>query len=1102
MEGCAMSEEGNHLLVGVPPLGRVIDRPKLIAEVLEHPSPVTVMAAPGGYGKTTAANQVIHRSGAPAIWLDCSGVEGAESLAVLVRHECAPDAEAPAGTHALLPTQSREECLAYAASMALETLRTPGWLVLDSIPLDDESELLDDILSFLRPLCRAGHRAVITTRACALVNSGGDVAVLDSDSLMLSPAETVVIARLLGVELSERDAGEIHSATNGQVALVLTVLGCARHRPVETVLSGDMGRDLPALVLGLVSSQMGEAGLALFHAAALLRRGRVAQLKRSLGGLRVSLLELATSCVPLLHVEYEHGVPSTFALHDLGVAAFEDAPLPQGRQTAVLESAVRELEIEGRYAECIRVLLRKDCVEHLAGFLEQWGDSILAQGHIGLLRAALESLDPVEFLGRPGLLLLQARILREEAKPTEAVAKATVARDLARADDDRETLAQALETIARASVDMGRLDRAEANLKELLSLGATVTSANARALASSYLALCAAMDGRVDEAIDHVRDAETLAAQLPIDSEVEGRVVSSSTLVIAALLGRVDEALGPVANLLQRPGLSRSLHLQTANNYAHALLEMGRVEQAQTLLEDAEREASNLGLSSLLSSLRVTIVDVQGALGKHTVSADGRGLWAGDSSTQAIDRIGALMNGSMWVRASGDVEGALQMSEECLGLLGESAQALNEWLVILEIAASLLALGDVRAAKKRATSVRRDALKSQAAYHVLRADMILAEVARIEGDTGTAVELLGQHREYILTESSNWQIGMYIRSFPHLLGILGTAIDPDDLPVHLLKLVLPQDAEEALLTAREVMDNETWTRLAQRIVDDADIPGLLEGDGPSECRVEMFGRLSVKVGDRVIADRDWRKGKARTLFAMLVLNCGRDLSRDQILEYLWPDMDEERARNNFYVIWSAMKSALSPEADKNTPCPYADNSAGKCRSVPELVHSDVAEFESLVEQAETSLAAGDKAAAIASYEKLYSIYRGDLLPGDLYEDWFAAARDRYRQDFGDCMLSAGELLLENEDAARALKYVRKALDLDPWREDLYQMALRCQIATGQRSAAVETYFACKDKLGEELGLDPSQETSRLYDQVLAMEADGGVEQGTYGLGAR
>jgi DNA-binding SARP family transcriptional activator len=100
------------------------------------------------------------------------------------------------------------------------------------------------------------------------------------------------------------------------------------------------------------------------------------------------------------------------------------------------------------------------------------------------------------------------------------------------------------------------------------------------------------------------------------------------------------------------------------------------------------------------------------------------------------------------------------------------------------------------------------------------------------------------------------------------------------------------------------------------------------------------------------------------------------------------------------------------------------------------------------------------------------------------------------------MLSAGELLLENEDAARALKYVRKALDHDPWREDLYQMALRCQIATGQRSAAVETYFACKDKLGEELGLDPSQETSRLYDQVLAMEADGGVEQGTYGLGAR
>ena len=324
---------------------------------------------------------------------------------------------------------------------------------------------------------------------------------------MLSLEETRDIAELLGIELCDQEAAEIHSTTNGQVALVISLLGCARHRSVASVLSGEQGNDLSALLRGLVSSQMGEAGLALFHAAGLLRRGKVAQLKRALDGLPVGLLELAASCVPLLQVEYDHGIPSTFVLHDLGVTAFEDVPLPEELRGATLGSALRELENDGRHADCIRVLLRQDAVDGLAEFLERWGDSILAQGHVGLLQAALDSFDPTTFLKRPGLLLLQAMLLREDSRPSEAVSKATVARDLARADDDMETLMQALETLARASIDMGRLADAEASLRELLGLDQAITSASSRALAGSYLAICSAVDGRVDEAMSQLQEA-------------------------------------------------------------------------------------------------------------------------------------------------------------------------------------------------------------------------------------------------------------------------------------------------------------------------------------------------------------------------------------------------------------------------------------------------------------------------------------------------------------------------------------------------------------------------------------------------------------------
>ncbi len=85
------------------------------------------------------------------------------------------------------------------------------------------------------------------------------------------------------------------------------------------------------------------------------------------------------------------------------------------------------------------------------------------------------------------------------------------------------------------------------------------------------------------------------------------------------------------------------------------------------------------------------------------------------------------------------------------------------------------------------------------------------------------------------------------------------------------------------------------------------------------------------------------------------------------------------------------------------------------------------------------------------------------------------------------MLRLVELYLERDDPCSALVFARRALVVDPTREDLYQATLRCQIAAGQRSAAVETFVQCKTQLAEELGLDPSAETVALYQQILVME---------------
>ncbi len=48
--------------------------------------------------------------------------------------------------------------------------------------------------------------------------------------------------------------------------------------------------------------------------------------------------------------------------------------------------------------------------------------------------------------------------------------------------------------------------------------------------------------------------------------------------------------------------------------------------------------------------------------------------------------------------------------------------------------------------------------------------------------------------------------------------------------------------------------------------------------------------------------------------------------------------------------------------------------------------------------------------------------------------------------------------------------------------------MEAQIASGQRAAAIDAYFACRRYLSEELGIDPSPRVVELYRSIIETEA--------------
>jgi DNA-binding SARP family transcriptional activator len=243
--------------------------------------------------------------------------------------------------------------------------------------------------------------------------------------------------------------------------------------------------------------------------------------------------------------------------------------------------------------------------------------------------------------------------------------------------------------------------------------------------------------------------------------------------------------------------------------------------------------------------------------------------------------------------------------------------------------------------------------------------------------------------------------------------------------------------------------------------------------------IRMFGDFEIHRGNVRIESTHLHRRKVREMLVHLALNLGRPLTRETLMERLWPDKDLPHAKDNFYTTWSRLNRAL---ADGPGMSCYLSNGRGLCRLETSIVTTDVHEFEQLSRA--VLFEQGSTEQRIDAMYRLEQMYRGDILSGCLIDPFVQAAQARYRSILVDVMLEASKLFSELGNDTNAVWFARKAYDIDPKREDVYRILMAMQDRAGQRTSALRTYFDCKRFLSEELGIMPSQKTTALYQDLV------------------
>src|SRR3712207_366439 len=89
---------------------------------------------------------------------------------------------------------------------------------------------------------------------------------------------------------------------------------------------------------------------------------------------------------------------------------------------------------------------------------------------------------------------------------------------------------------------------------------------------------------------------------------------------------------------------------------------------------------------------------------------------------------------------------------------------------------------------------------------------------------------------------------------------------------------------------------------------------------PSDwVEIRVLGPLRVRSADgQLIRDRDWRTGKNADLLRWLALEAGRPVAVEVLIDGLWPDVDESRARASLRTAVSHLRRVLGPDSIERT----------------------------------------------------------------------------------------------------------------------------------------------------------------------------------------
>lgn len=239
-------------------------------------------------------------------------------------------------------------------------------------------------------------------------------------------------------------------------------------------------------------------------------------------------------------------------------------------------------------------------------------------------------------------------------------------------------------------------------------------------------------------------------------------------------------------------------------------------------------------------------------------------------------------------------------------------------------------------------------------------------------------------------------------------------------------------------------------------------------------KITTFGGFSVFCDNKIMNLSKIKSRKARDLLRYFVVFRHKQISSDMLCEIFWPDMEEKYAKMNLQSTVHMLRAFLGKDV-------VAFENGNYCFDPLGLIEFDADRCENSIQ---LSRSTNDTAKRKSFLMNAISLYKGDFMVENLYEDWTIQFREYYRDLYVEALIDLAQIFIDENALTECIETLKIALNNDPFNETATLLLMRAYLKKGCVSEAVRAYRRLSDILSKELQIKPSREIEQLYEAII------------------